>query len=148
MMYDALTDRVSIIEVNPRICGQFADLYQKVDGTSSYEIALALCTGARPRFAPGHGRYAAAASFPLRVFEPSAAAAAPCDADAAAAEAMFPDTIVWRECRAGDELADFGGEDGGSQRYAVINLGGDDRADLARRFGAVEQRLGFRFRPR
>ena len=49
MMYDAAADRVSIVEVNPRICGQFADLYQKVDGTNSYEIALALCTGARPR---------------------------------------------------------------------------------------------------
>src|SRR5262249_50051192 len=89
MMYDATADRVSIVEVNPRICGQFADLYQKVDGTNSYEIALALCTGTRPHFAPRRGRYAAAASFPLRVFEPSAVLAAPDDADAAAAEALY-----------------------------------------------------------
>ncbi len=147
MMYDAPADRVSIVEVNPRICGQFADLYQKVDGTNGYEIALALCTGARPRFAPGRGRYAAAASFPLRVFEPCVALAAPDDADAAAAEALFAETLVWRECRAGEELADFAAEDGTSQRYAVINLGGADRADLERRCGAVEKRLGFRLRP-
>jgi hypothetical protein len=145
MMYDAAADRVSIIEVNPRVCGQFADLYQKVDGTNSYELALALCTGERPRFAPGRGRYAAAASFPLRVFEPSRVEAAPTDADAAAAEALFEETLVWRECRAGDELADFGGEDGASQRYAVINLGGPDRGDLALRCTAVQERLGFRF---
>jgi hypothetical protein len=146
MMYDAADDRVSIIEVNPRICGQFADLYQKVDGTNSYEIALALCTGARPRGTPRRGRYAAAASFPLRVFEPSRVQEAPGDADAAAAEALFAETLVWRECRAGDELSDFGGEDGASQRYAVINLGGADRADLERRCAAVQQRLGFRMR--
>jgi hypothetical protein len=146
MMYDAATDRVSIIEVNPRICGQFADLYQKVDGTNGYEIALALCTGARPRFAPRRGRYAAAASFPLRVFEPCAVEAAPCDGDLAAAEALFAETLVWRECGAGDLLRDFAGEDGASQRYAVINVGGADRADLARRCRAVEDRLGYRLR--
>ena len=146
MMYDAPADRVSIIEVNPRICGQFADLYQKVDGTNSYEIALALCTGATPRFARRRGRYAAAASFPLRVFEPSVALAAPDDADAVAAEALFPETLVWRECTKGEELADFAEEDGASQRYAVINLGGANHADLERRCRAVERRLGFRFR--
>jgi len=147
MMYDAAADRVSIVEVNPRICGQFADLYQKVDGTNGYEVALALCTGERPRVARGRGRHAAAASFPLRVFEPSAVLAAPSDADAAAAEALFAETMVWRECRAGDRLADFAGEDGASQRYAVINLGGADRGDLARRCDTVQKRLGFRFGP-
>jgi ATP-grasp domain len=146
MMYDAAADRVAIVEVNPRICGQFADLYQKVDGTNSYEIALALCTGTRPRFAPRAGRYAAAASFPLRVFEPCGAEAAPDDADAAAAEALFAETIVWRECIKGCELADFAGEDGASQRYAVINVGGANRADLGRRCRAVEKRLDYRFR--
>jgi hypothetical protein len=146
-MYDASTDRVSIIEVNPRICGQFADLYQKVDGANSYELALALCTGGRPRFTPGRGRYRAAASIPLRVFEPSRVEAAPEDADAAAAEALYPETLVWRECGAGDALDDFHGEDGASQRYAVINLGGADRADLTKRCDAVQQRLGFRMKP-
>ena len=147
MMYDAVDDRVSIVEVNPRICGQFADLYQKVDGANGYEIALALCTGQRPRVEAGRGRYPAAASFALRVFEPSAVLAAPSDADASAAEALFAETLVWRECGAGDELADFTGEDGASQRYAVINLGGADRGELARRCGAVQERLGFRFTP-
>jgi hypothetical protein len=54
---------------------------------------------------------------------------------------------VWRECTKGQELADFAGEDGASQRYAVINLGGADRSDLARRCRAVERRLGYRMRP-
>jgi ATP-grasp domain-containing protein len=147
MMYDAADDRVSIVEVNPRICGQFADLYQKVDGTNSYEIALALCTGSRPRVTPGRGRYPAAASFPLRVFEPSRVVAAPDDTDTGLAEALFAETLVWSECCAGDELSNFGGEDGSSQRYAVINLGGADCADLARRCAAVQDRLGFRMRP-
>ena len=36
MMYDAATDRIGIIEINPRMASQFADLYEKVDGTNSY----------------------------------------------------------------------------------------------------------------
>jgi len=146
MMYDAEADRISIVEVNPRLCGQFADLYQKVDGTHGYEIALALATGERPRLTRARGRYAAAASFPLRVFEPSAVLAAPDDADTAAAEALFAETLVWRECRTGDELSDLAGEDGASQRYAVINLGGVDREELALRCDAVTARLGFSLR--
>ena len=146
MMYDAAADRVAIVEVNPRLCGQFADLYQKVDGTNSYEIALALCTGETPRIERGGGRYAAAASFPLRVFEPSAVESAPYADAIAAAEREFAETCVWSECSTGDELRDFEGEDGASQRYAVINLGGDSRDELAARCAAVAQRLGFRLR--
>ena len=148
MMYDAAADRVSIVEVNPRICGQFADLYQKVDGTNSYEIALALCTGARPRFARGRGRYAAAASFPLRVFEPSRVEAAPGRRRRRRGRgAVRRDAGLARVPLRETQLSDFGGEDGASQRYAVINLGGADRADLARRCAAVQQRLGFRMKP-
>ena len=34
-MYDERTDRVAIIEINPRMVSQFADLYEKVDGTNT-----------------------------------------------------------------------------------------------------------------
>ena len=148
MVHAAAHDRIGIIEVNPRVCGQFADLYQKVDGQSSYEIALALCTGRTPRRRRGEGRHAAAASIPLRVFEPMRVERAPDAADLTAAEALFPDTLVWSECGAGDELSDFGvDEDGGSHRYAVINAGGADRDEIGRRADAVLERLGYRMRP-
>ena len=102
--------------------------------------------GPAPRFERGSGRYAAAASFPLRVFEPSAVDAAPGPDAIAAAERAFDETFVWSECRTGDELCDFENEDGASQRYAVINLGGASRGELAGRCAAVQERLGFRLR--
>ena len=108
MMYDAAADRVSIVEVNPRICGQFADLYQKVDGTNSYEIALALCTGARPRFARGAralrrgGELSAA-----RVRAERASTRRRTTPTPPRPRRCSPETLVWRECRTGDELADF-----------------------------------------
>jgi hypothetical protein len=148
LMLDRESDRIQIVEVNPRICGQFADLYQKVDGTNGYELALSLCTGRKPRIEPGRGEFAAAASLPLRVFEPMRVLAAPDARDVSAAEALFPQTLVWSECTAGEELADFEvDEDGGSHRYAVVNLGGASRVQIGERCEAVEARLGFRMQP-
>ncbi len=148
MTWSPEADRVSIIEVNPRICGQFADLYQKVDGTNAYEVALALCLGGRPRPARGAGPDRAAASFPLRVFAPARVVEAPGAERLAEAEARFARTLVWSECAAGDDLCDFDvDEDGASHRYAVVNVGGDDRDDLADRAAEIGAILGYRMAP-
>lgn len=148
MTWEAATDRIAIVEVNPRLCGQFADLYQKVDGTSGYEVALDLATGGDPRPRRGAGPYAAAASFPLRVFAPARVTAAPDAAALARAEALHPGTLVWSECAPGDALADFDvDEDGASHRYAVVNLGGADRGDLDARLAEVRDALGYAMAP-
>ncbi len=55
MMYDAEADRISIIEINPRMASQFADLYEKVDGTSSYSVLLDIAQGGRPASRAGRG---------------------------------------------------------------------------------------------
>ena len=49
MTYDAAADRIAIIEINPRMASQFADLYEKVDGTSSYRVLLDIARGAGAR---------------------------------------------------------------------------------------------------
>jgi hypothetical protein len=145
LVWDEAADTLRIVEVNPRICGQFGDLYQKVDGTSSYEVLLSLALGRRPRLARGAGSFAAAASFPLRVFRPCTVAASPCETALAEAEAGLPGALIWNECAAGDELADFeADEDGASHRYAVVNLGGASRADLDLRLRRLRERLDWR----
>ncbi len=148
MMYDTTRDHIGLIEVNPRICGEFGDLYQKVLGVNSYELALELATGGRPRLPRAAGAYAVAASFPLRVFKPVRVQRVPAPEDMGAAEALFPGTMIWNECEAGQELADFDRtEDGASCRYAVINLGAPDRSSLDPRFEAVRESLPYRFTP-
>jgi biotin carboxylase len=147
LLWDRGSDRIAILEINPRLCGQFGDLYAKVDGVHGYEVALALAVGDAPP-PPRGGTHRVAASVPLRVFEPVRVVRAPGDAELAAAEALFPDTLVWSECAAGDELADFfSGEDGASARYGVLNLGAPDRETLLARAGRVLDTLGYRFEP-
>lgn len=148
MIWDAKRDSVHIVEVNPRICGQFADLYQKVDGTHGYAVALSLARGIRPMLERGTGRYRLASSHPLRVLEPVRVAQAPQPADVAAAAALFPQTLVWNEVATGDRLENFSrDEDGASFRYGVVNLGADTAEEREQRFGAVCARLGYAFEP-
>ena len=148
LVHDAASGRMSILEVNPRMCGQFADLYEKVDGVNGYEVALALAVGERPRRLVREGRFAAAASFPLRVFEPVRVAKAPADRELRSAEARVPGTLVWTECSEGQELADFrAAEDGHSSRYAIVNLGGESAVALAGRLDVVQGALGYVFEP-
>jgi len=148
LLYDASIDHVGLVEINPRLCGQFADLYQKVDGTNTYEVALALAAGRRPTVLHREGACRVAASLPLRVFTSSRVLHAPGPDDVRAAEALFPGTLIWVECEAGQELCDFEhAEDGCSARYAVVNVGAADRERLAEHFEAIESRLGFEFEP-
>ena len=146
MIYQPLDDSIRIIEVNPRICGQFGDLYQKVNGVHSYLTALDVVTGTPPRAVRTRGSHALATSFPLRTFEPVNVLEAPDAARVAAAENLYAGTLIWNECEAGHALADFHNyEDGASARYGVVNLGGHSRADLNARLAAVRARLGYRF---
>ena len=148
MVWDPQRDRIAIVEVNPRICGQFADLYQKVDGTNGYAVALELARGEQPKLARGAGRHRMASSYPLRVFEPVRVVRAPSPDDIAAASALHGQTLVWTECAAGDALSEFAtGEDGASFRYAVVNIGGDTAAERDARFAEVRARLGYAFEP-
>jgi hypothetical protein len=129
------------------MCGQFADLYEKVDGRSGYDVALALAVGERPeekRRMP----LRVAASFPLRIFAPARVVAAPRPEAVPEIERRFEKTRIWLEAAEGDRLEDFESlEDGKSCRYAVVNLGARNRDELFRRFEEVRQALGFRFEP-
>lgn len=150
MMHDASRDTVHVIEVNPRMCGQFADLYAKVDGPRNHGhlLALQLAIGETPTLQRGAGPWPAAASVPLRTFTPVRVRRVPGTADLAAVAAEFPDTLVWSDCAAGDALVDFvHGEDGHSCRYGVFNLGAPSLARIPERAAAVQRRLGYSFCP-
>ena len=148
LMHDPDSDGVFVLEVNPRMCGQFADLYEKVDGVHGHEVALAVATGQPPPLRRGEGGCGAASSFPLRVYHPMRVEHAPSPEDIQAAEDLVPGTLVWSECETGQALEDFRAvEDGHSCRYAIVNLGAETAADMAPRLAAVTERLGYRFTP-
>jgi biotin carboxylase len=145
MFYDPDSDAISIIEINPRMCGQFADLYESVNGTNTYELLFALAAGEEPVVRLGAGRFGVAASFPLRSFQDRRVLRVPSPQTVEAVQRDYPVTIVKQSYQAGQLLSEVDTTDGSSFRYAVVNMAGRDRASLLASFAEVEQRLGFTF---
>jgi biotin carboxylase len=146
MMYDAGADRIAIIEINPRMASQFADLYEKVDGTSSYTVLLDIARGRTPRFTRRQGRYGFASSFVLRSFEDYIVAALPTEVDLERLAQLYPDIRVELHGTLGRKLsAEL--QDGRSYRYGIVSLGGSDRADVLAQYEACRDRLGILLQP-
>jgi hypothetical protein len=132
---------IRVIEINPRLAAQFGDLYEKVDGANPYDVVVALATGSAPVWRRRAGRYGAAASFVFREFD-GAVKIEPSRAGIAWLRDKHPDAHLqtfiktgharWREMR---WL--------GSYRYAIVNLGGADHADLMHRYDEVCRHVTF-----
>jgi hypothetical protein len=149
LIYDRASDRVAIIEINPRMCGQFADMMESVNGTNTYEVLLELATGQRPDSCAGAGTFKVAASFPLRAFEDARVVRLPDPEEIEDVKRQFPVTIVksgyYRE---GQRLSDLPeNSDGLTYRYGVINMAGDDRPSMLRDFEEAHRRLSFVLEP-
>lgn len=144
MFYDPDADAIQIVEVNPRMCPQFADLMEKVNGVNTYEIALAIAAGVRPTLRHENARFRAAASFVFRLFEDRRVVRVPERTELAAFHERFPDARFKVLCRPGHFLSEEL-QDGKSYRYAILNLGGDDRDDLLARWAEAKRYLSFAF---
>ncbi|MBE7492290.1 MAG: ATP-grasp domain-containing protein [Planctomycetes bacterium] len=134
-----------IIEFNPRLCGQFGDLYQRVDGKNSYVAALELACGLTPEWPRRQGAYRIAASVPLRVFRPVHVQRAPKPVEVREINEGCPEALIWSEVATGMNLDDFHQEDGASVRYGVINLAADSETAILARCEEIRRRLGFEF---
>lgn len=141
MVYDARDDRIAIIEINPRMASQFADLYEKVDGTNAYDVLLDLGMGMRPTPKRRQGKYRFAASCVLRTFEDRVVTALPCEERLAEIERAYADIRIEIHATVGRRLSDEL-QDGTSFRYGIVSLGGRDRADVLSSFEMCQAELG------
>jgi len=143
--YNPTTDRISLIEINPRMASQFADLYQKVDGVNTYSILVDIAADQQP-ITCNQGRYQAASIFVLRLPEDHYVHALPTKDEIKKVEKLFPETLV-------DILAPVGStlsaclQDGLMYRYACIHIGGANQQDLQDRFEQIMNILTFDLKP-
>jgi hypothetical protein len=128
--YDDVSDRLGVIEFNPRMASQFSDLYLRVLGIDLHAIALALAhnmdPASLPRCVPSAG---SAASFVYRSFEPGASVVQPTPARQAALHAVFPGALLFGFPKSASEIArDFKWL--GSYRYGIVHLAAADARQL------------------
>jgi biotin carboxylase len=142
--FDAASDRLTVIEFNPRMASQYSDLYRRVFGVDMHAMALALAHGRDPALArravPTAG---AAASFVYRAFGATDQVHLPSADQTHALAQAYPDALLFPYPKSAGSIArDFKWL--GSYRYGITHLGGRDWADLRARCEAASALLGWR----
>lgn len=141
--HDPRTDRLAVIEFNPRLASQFGDLYRRVQGIDAHAIGLALATGTDPatleRTEPTAG---AAASLVYRAFAAADVPPMPHALQRHRLRREFPDALLFAFAKSGHALArDFKWLR--SHRYGILHVGGRDASDLRRRGEHASDILGW-----
>lgn len=144
--YEEERDRLRLIEVNPRMSYQFADLFEKVDGTNTFDVQLAIATGGALDLRPGAGRFGAAVSFVLRRFGDAVIRRLPTAAEMRSLHSDFPDARVYLFGQVGERLSEAN-QDMQSFRYGVLNLGGSSIEHAEERCAELARRLPIELEP-
>lgn len=141
--YDPASDRLTVIEFNPRMASQFSDLYLRVDGVDLHRVALELAHAGDPVLLPRATPSAAiAASFVYRSFDPAARPAIPGGTQERALAQAFPDALLFHYAKTPSQIQrDFKWL--GSYRYGILHLGGHDAVDLRTRCVRASALLGW-----
>ena len=141
LFYDAKTGRITIIEINPRMAGQFSDLYERVDGKSLWALELDLALGRTPSFPHREGQFGSAASFVFREFGDAVKQAPGSDEQGWLAR-TYPDARLFLDLKHSTSRARET-KWLGNYRYALVHMGGRDHDDMMARFGNVCEHLDF-----
>jgi hypothetical protein len=142
LTYNPANGDIRIIEINPRLASQLANLYRRVDGYDPYELLIAMSLGEKPAFKRGHGEFGVAASFIFRRFDGRPVKSVPSRAQIRSVSESYPDARLMLYLKKGAGLAREM-KWLGSYRYAVLNLGGQSPTDLHDRFHRIRQQLAF-----
>jgi hypothetical protein len=141
--HDPRSDRLAVIEFNPRLASQFGDLYARVQGRNAHAMSVALALGQDPQDLPRSQPTAgAAASLVYRAFSATSAPPMPSAAQRAQLQHEFADALLFAYPKAGHSLnRDFKWL--GNYRYGIVHLGGRDAADLQARAEKASALLGW-----
>ena len=145
-IYNPEANTVHIVEINPRMSSQFADLFEKVDGTNSYSVLLDLALGKTPHVKRGEGRHRAAFSCVLRTFRNQMVLKLPSQDELQGLQREFPDIRIEILATEGRKLSQQM-QDTCSYRYGLLNIGGRDKEEILEIFDYCKRQLTFLFEP-
>ncbi len=140
--YDEATDKLQIVEFNPRLAAQLADIYERVDGLDVYAMSVALAFGNDPASVPlKTPKGSVAASCALRTFDGTMPAPTSARKRREITKQFDDAIIVYFDKSKSGMRREFKWMD--SNRYGVINLHGDDAIDLQARYQKICDSLGW-----
>jgi len=145
-IYNSEANTVHIVEINPRMSSQFADLFEKVDGTNSYSVLLDLALGKTPDVKRGEGKHRTAFSCVLRTFRNQMVLELPSQDELERVQRQFPDIRIEILATVRRKLSQQM-QDTCSYRYGLLNIGGQDREEILQIFDYCQRQLTFLFEP-
>jgi biotin carboxylase len=145
--WDAESDTVRVLEVNPRHSQSHAELFADVDGAANHRAMLRLALGLDPQMPRRQGRYAMAAKWFLRRYQDGVASRVPTERDIAKVQHELPGVTVDVIIAEGDRLSTLPDQDSYTYKIANIYVGGDNDQQLRDRFERAADMLPFEFTP-
>ena len=143
MYYSARTDRIRVLEINPRISQSHAELFERVDGVSNERIMIDVALGRRPRIVHREGKYACAAKFFVHAYRDATVRANPDADEIAEAERRLPGTSVRLRVHEGMQLSQLIDEDSYSYELGEIYIGARNQRELLAKHRECEKLLRF-----
>jgi hypothetical protein len=143
--YDQERDRLTVIEVNPRISQSHSDLFEKVDGRPNHHVMLHVALGLDPNWQPGQGPAGCAGKFFLRKFEDAVVRRSPTQEEIDQLEREIPGLHAVIEVKEGTRLRDLPDQDSYSYQLGFLCLSAENQEALHEKYQRCLQRLPFEF---
>jgi biotin carboxylase len=130
MFYDEAHDKISLLEINPRISQSHCDLFEKVDGASHHEVMIDLALGKKPDFPHRKGAFGCAAKFFFRVHEDAVITYAPTGQDIEHVKTLFPGTLFNIHVKTGMRPSDLLNQESYSYELGYVCMGANSEHEL------------------
>lgn len=135
------SDRLWLLEINPRCSQSHADLFVKVDGTTHQRIKLDLQLGRPVVWNRGGGEFATAAKFFYRRFQDGLVEEVPSEATLNRLQNRFPGCAIELQVEPGEQLAHKLCQDSYSFELARVYLGAANTRELLSRYQECRELL-------
>lgn len=143
--WDPETDRISLLEVNPRLSQSHARLFEAVNGLPNHQCMVRLALGEDPELPYRQGDYAIAGKWFLRRFSDGFVRSVPSSAEIERIQHDIPGVAIDIVPNQGDRLSNLPGQDSYSYELADIFVGADNEPDMTDRYERCVRALHFEF---
>ncbi|MDQ4054761.1 MAG: ATP-grasp domain-containing protein [Actinomycetota bacterium] len=137
------TDRLAVLEVNPRHSQSHAWIFEQVDGLANHQVMVRLGLGRNPELPHRQGAYPVAAKCFVRSFVDGVVTRAPSAEEVARIEAEHERVHVQLVAGRGQRLADLRQQDSYSYELARVYAAARDEDALVATYDEVVAQLGY-----
>ncbi len=138
---DDQAERTWILEVNPRISQEHADIMYWVDGDSNLQVMAETALGRRPQLKSREGPHRVGGKFFHRHAADAIVTTAPTPERVAEIERDFAPCYIELDVSEGLELADLPDQDPYAYELAGVHLAAADKDELRRRYEQIASHL-------